>query len=277
MVFERVRQWFSDEEMAEQDEQLLPVSDDEDYSEGLADAEQYFNIHEERESDEYWGEVARAGYALAKQQLDNAYRNEDVSENEGLQYLRGLAEPALRKYQDLDDGPEEIDLPHWAEQAQDDHGERMVAGPGFHKDVDDSDVASFYDEIAETYEPDEFDTIVGVHSSGLPFLTVADTYFDADNVILRYSHMRCSDDEVKVGDVMDERMDVDASDVLIVDDIVASGETLEEVGSFLYDRGASDVQAIEGSGNPYTVEIDTETGETEAINQDPVIDRDIET
>lgn len=276
MVFERVRRWFSDEGMTEHHDQPLPVSDDEDDIEDLTDAEQYFTIHQDRDSDEYWGEIARAGYALAKQQLDNAYRNEDVSEKEGLRYLRGLAEPALRTYHDFDENPTQIDLPHWAEQAQKDHGEYMVAGPGFHKDVDDSDVASFYDEIAETYEPDEFDTIVGVHSSGLPFLTVADTYFDADSAIVRYSHMRCSDDEVKIGDVMDERMDVDDSDVLIVDDIVASGETLEEVGSFLYDRGASDVKAIEGSGNPYSVEIDTETGKTEAINQDPVIDRDIE-
>ncbi len=277
MVFERVRQWFSDEGLTEHNAQLNPESDEDNYSEDQTDAEQYFNIHEDRDADEYWGEIARAGYALTKQQLDDAYRNEDISEEVGLHYLRGLAEPALRKYHGLADDTEQIELATWAEKAQDDHGEYTAAGPGFHKEVDDSDVASFYDEIADTYDPDEFDTIVGVHSSGLPFLTVADTYFNAEDVILRYSHMRCSDDEVKIGDVMERRMDIDDSDVLIIDDTVASGKTLEKVGSFLYDHGASDVRAIEGSGDPYTVEIDTETGETEAINQDPVIDRDSET
>jgi len=275
MVFERVQHRLSDDSLTTQ-EDVLPETRQEEDNHTVGEAEEYFNIAADRHTDAYWGEIARAGYALAKHQLDNAYRNEDVSEEEGLRYLRGLAEPALKQYHGLDEGSTQIDLPRWAEQAQQDHGKLMVAGPGFHKDVDDHDVASFEEELAETYDPDEFDAIVGVHSSGLPFLTVADSYFEADDLIVRYSHMRCSDSEVKVGDVMEERIDVDDSDVLIVDDIVASGETLEEVGSFLYDRGARDVQAIEGSGNPYSIEIDTRTGETEAINQDPIIDRDIE-
>ncbi|MDY6770323.1 MAG: phosphoribosyltransferase [Candidatus Nanohaloarchaea archaeon] len=274
-MLDRVQGWLSDrypvgteDSLTEQDESELPdIEPDKDYPTDLEEAEQYFGIDAERHTDEYWAEVTDAAYAAAKQQLEAAYEHEIVDDSDGLRYLENFAEPAFRRFHGLDDGPTRIDLTAWAQHAYetiDDHYMHVPGFPhhGFHKGATGKTFEEFYDHLAETYEEDEFDQVVGVHSSGLPFLAAAGSYFDADEIVVRYSHLRCDDEEVLMTDSMEERADFDGAELLVVDDIIESGRTVREVGDFLYEQGADRVIADEAERVKHVIDHGPD-GETE--------------
>jgi len=101
-----------------------------------------------------------------------------------------------------------------------------------------------YNKVKDTFEPDEFDQIVGVFASGIAPMSVAGAYLEGDEVLVRYSHEKKDDSEVMMTNGMEDRADFAGSKLLITDDTLYSGETFAKVGRYLLDRGASEIYAI---------------------------------
>lgn len=92
--------------------------------------------------------------------------------------------------------------------------------------------------------PDDYDFLVGIHSGGIVPLYAVEDLFDAEPVLLRYSHRDRGDKEIDVTPGMEKRADFQGADVLVLDDVVESGETLRKVGEYILSEGAESVDAV---------------------------------
>lgn len=213
-----------------------------DYNTRLAFAvakEAFEDAYDVPDDDGYQAAVAHA----AAEGADTDVAQEISDDDRAVEYLEDFAVPLFRQYQGLKDTDGELDLDTWRDRIQQEYGTDVEADPDFHEDVTEEAYDAFYDEVQERYDPDEFDQIVGVYSSGLPFLYTASSHLDGDEVVLRYSYRR-EDDDVQVTDTMADRQDFDGADVLIVDDCIATGDTMQNVGEYVLDQGADSVTAL---------------------------------
>lgn len=75
---------------------------------------------------------------------------------------------------------------------------------------------------------------------------------------MRYSHRERRDEDVQITPEMEKRADFEGSDVLVLDDVVESGETLREVGEYIIDQGADSVDAVPVRTSMWEISHDTE-------------------
>ena len=187
---------------------------------------------------EYWKDIANTGFSAALKEFEAAYTSKK-DDSDAIEYLEDLAVPAFRKYRDwpTDREPQVQLLSEIVERHEDIDNTSI-----FRKEIDEPYVASMRGNLESDYDKDEFDYVVGVFSSGIPFLYAATSYIDAEEVILRYSQSR-DDNEVLVTTEMRKRSDFEDSKILLVDDGIITGGTLRNVGRYLLNEDADEVLA----------------------------------
>ncbi|MDY6771196.1 MAG: phosphoribosyltransferase [Candidatus Nanohaloarchaea archaeon] len=198
-------------------------------------------------ADEDIARLANTVFSRAKSELDPAYHSDTSDEaavatyeDDGrplLHYLHGEADlPDMEEYED------DYDL-----EAIQEAGGR-ISNSDYRIEPGSEELDDFYDEIRETFDEDEYDTVIGIYGSGIPPLYVATDHLDADEVVMRYSHYSRHDQDVSITETWDERAELDGDDVLIVDDVIASGKTVGTVAQEVYGRGADNVHAASVRG-----------------------------
>ncbi len=221
---------------------------------GLSEVEEYFCLNAERGTRDYWNQVSRRAFSLVERYFEDIY--DKIKHSEGSEYalreerdavelLEGFAAPVFQYYAGYREEPN-VDLSRWMEFAKE-RGSSFEIGefPYFNITLKDPSFDRTYQEVQE-YGEGEFDQVVGIYSSGLPFLYTAEPYLEADMVVVRYSHRKREDREVLVSPLMEDRLDPEGSDILVVDDVIKEGKTLSRVGGYLLDRGADSVEALVG-------------------------------
>lgn len=204
----------------------------------------YLGIDAPVGSDQYWDRIAAAGFAASKEWFEDAYADHG-SDEKAISYLEEMAVPALQQRLDDVDAPRP-DAVEWVGQLHDAFGDDFEPDPSFHYNVGAEEIDTLYHYVRSEYEADSFDTIVGVYSSGLPFMYAAAGHLDADPVVLRYSCYTRDDDGVMITPTMADRQAFTDTDVLIIDDITYSGETLETVGTYVLDQEPAHIEALIG-------------------------------
>lgn len=102
-------------------------------------------------------------------------------------------------------------------------------------------------QITEDYEArNELPLVVGLLKGSVPFLAELIKYIEMD---IRFEFMDVSsyDGTESIGDVkvnLDLHTSIRGIPVLIVEDIVDTGRTLQEVKRLMYNKGASDVKVV---------------------------------
>ncbi|MFB6174819.1 MAG: phosphoribosyltransferase [Candidatus Nanohalobium sp.] len=145
------------------------------------------------------------------------------------------------------------DLEYWREEVSGLDRESGV----FHVPATESAPYDYLRSCMEVVE-EEYDQVVGVHSGGLAPVYAVEDIFEADAVVLRYSHRDRADEDVQVTPEMEERADFEGSDVLVLDDVVESGETFRQVGEYIMERGANSVDAVPVRTSMWDVSHDSE-------------------
>lgn len=168
--------------------------------------------------------------------FDEAYRTGDDSA--AVEFAENAFAPEIQAFYGDRDGTD-IDYERWKNQFSGLEGESGM----FHIPATESAPYEYLRDCMGVVE-DEYDQIVGVHSGGLAPLYVVEDVLEADPVVLRYSHRDRGDKEVQITPEMRGRADFKNSDVLVVDDVVESGETFREVGQYLQERGAEKIDAV---------------------------------
>ncbi len=197
-----------------------------------------------------WQEIANSAFSLTIKAFEEAYKYGDDSS--AVEYFEQFALPAMRRYHGLG-GDNILDLNYWANRGNREIG-KVSMDPRFHKPLGKNAYEDLYEAVKDEFGQDEFDHLVGVFSGGMPVLSLVGAYFDGDEVIVRYSHLKRDDREVQVTGTMDERSDFSDSSVLIVDDVVGTGDTMEEVGEFIAERGADEIYGVDLDRQFYTFE-----------------------
>ncbi|MFB6115586.1 MAG: phosphoribosyltransferase [Candidatus Nanohalobium sp.] len=173
--------------------------------------------------------------SIAQVAFDNAYdTGEDSS---AVAFTEEAFAPKIQAF--YGEKNNEVDLDRWREEFSDIEGESGV----FHIPATGSAPYEYLRSCFSVLE-EEYDQVVGVHSGGLAPLYAVEDLYDGDSVVLRYSHRDRDDQAVQITPEMSERADFQDSDVLILDDVVESGETLRKTGEYILDEGANSVDAI---------------------------------
>lgn len=211
------------------------------------EAEEYFEISAERGEPLYWIQASKKGFEISKKYLSKAYEEENPKENEevALEYLEEFAAPALRLSRSIE-GYKPPSIERWAERAQKEISSDKWVSTGqqiFNISLQDILIDEIYLK-AQELPKDRFDYLVGVYSSGIPPLYMASSHLEGEEIILRYSHMKEDDSEVLATPRMEVRPEFKDASALIIDDLKSTGETLREVGKYLYDRGAKEVRSL---------------------------------
>ncbi len=127
----------------------------------------------------------------------------------------------------------------------------------FHVPITESETYEYLRSCLEVVD-ENYDHGVGVHSGGLAPLYAVEDIIEAQPVVLRYSHRDREDEEVHITPEMEERADFEGSDVLILDDVVESGETAKKVGEYLDEEGAEKVDFLPVNTSMWEVSHDYE-------------------
>jgi adenine/guanine phosphoribosyltransferase-like PRPP-binding protein len=205
-------------------------------------------------------QMAEKGFSAAVQLLEEAYGDGNpesikvqhpVKAQEGeahlpedwlaVRYLEGMAAPAMRRLIGL---KTDINPDAWRRSIKKDFESDLEDEKAFRYAIKNRGFGNFRLNIAERFEREEFDYAVGVFSSGIPFLFAATSYLEAEEVVIRYSHRKRDDEEVKVTDTMSARENYENSDVLILDDFCDSGETLKNTAEYILNKGPDSVTAM---------------------------------
>lgn len=194
---------------------------------------------EEAEEYEKRGEVSRKVQALnsvLQVAFDEAYQT--GGDSTAVTFADEVFGPEIQAFYE-DEEAEEIDYDMWKAEFSGLEEESGV----FHIPVTDSAPYEYFRNCMKVVD-EEYDQVVGVHSGGLAPLYAAEDVFEGDPVVLRYSHRDRDDEDVQITPEMEERADFEGSDVLIVDDVVESGETFYEAGQYLKQQGAESIDAV---------------------------------
>ncbi len=216
----------------------------------ISKARDYFEIYAERGTKDYWMQVAQRGFEIAIEELQGAYRDPEKSDDKALKYLEELAAPAFKNYKEFPCS-KEPKLGNWASRAMEEIGEKSwSAGRVFDQPISSDNKIDLVYERAKELSDNRFDYIVGVYASGIPHMYAVSSTLDSEELVFRYSRLDRGDREVKTTKKMDEKADMEDSTVLIVDDLVSTGDTMRKVGNYAFDRGAEEVRGIAGSKVP---------------------------
>ncbi|MDY6770853.1 MAG: phosphoribosyltransferase [Candidatus Nanohaloarchaea archaeon] len=195
-----------------------------------------------------WEEFSRRLFASAKLLVEEAYEEGGYHE-EAVDALETFGRPVVQHLHGDRDEPvlDEEGLEDWVARYADDieRIDEEIGGAdeldGLYRDYKvppgDERLDTFYDSLQDQVEPDRFDYVVGIYSSGIPPMYVAADHLDADELIVKYSTLR-DDDAVDVSPRMEERAELDDAEVLLVDDAVLTGETLTMTGEYFRSQGA---------------------------------------
>lgn len=173
--------------------------------------------------------------SVAQVAFDHAYETEN--DTKAVEFAEEAFEPEIQGF--YTGRNVETDFQYWKEELSGLENESGI----FHVPATGSAPYDYLRSCLEVVE-EEYDQVVGVHSGGLAPLYASEDLLDAEPVVLRYSHRDRDDGEVQITQGMAERADFEGSDVLLLDDVVESGETLREVGEYLMEEGASSVDAV---------------------------------
>lgn len=194
---------------------------------------------------EHPGWQAEVAFDLSQVLFNNAYEN-GADDTDAVEFTESVSKPLVQHAHGEADEPV-IDTAYWRNRIDPVPGENY----GFHVSPSPSqfrDTHRFYElreSLQETVEDDAFDYAIGVFSGGMAPVYAATDYLDVeDEIILRYSPYRGNDDEVQITAEMQERGDFADASVLIVDDLVETGGTLDAVGDYLDAAGAAEVYAV---------------------------------
>lgn len=191
--------------------------------------------------------LTKRSFGLVNHYFEKAYNN-DGDDTKAIECMETAAKPMINHIHRKDYKTNIRKIKNYIEDLEENLEEdkrEEISHPGFHIPTDSDDFTLFYKRITEFFEPDEFDSLVGVFSGGLPPLCLASEYFDVeDEIVLRYSHVKRSDEKVKITKSMEEKADFEGKKILIVDDIISSGGTIKEVSDYIFNKGASDIFAL---------------------------------
>lgn len=201
-----------------------------------------------------YGWKAEAAYNALEVMWDHMYEADgqdsirSVSEEDVIAYGNEVAKPIVQYVHGNGDEPD-IDMSEWRDLAQvpgTNDGFEYSPGPSRAPNTDPEDHAyrKLRDAIEAQVDEDDFDYVIGVAAGGIAPMHAVTDYLDAEEVIARYSPNRIGDTDVQRTPAMDEKSQFDGSDVLIVDDAVNTGSTLQYIGDFAEERGADQVYAL---------------------------------
>lgn len=167
--------------------------------------------------------------------FDDAYETGD--DTEAVAFVEEVFAPEIQGL--YTGGKTGSDLQYWQEELS---GLERESGM-FHIPATESAPYEYLRSCMEVVGED-YDQVVGIHSGGLAPLYVTEDIFEGEPVVIRYSHRDREDEEVQITPEMRERADFEGSDVLVLDDVVESGETLRKVGEYIMGEGAESVDAV---------------------------------
>lgn len=99
----------------------------------------------------------------------------------------------------------------------------------------------FYDSLNSNFDKSEFDQVLGVYSSALPFTYLAESYLETeeDVTFCRFSHHSRNDGEVLWTPEMISRFNPEKQDILLIDDSWDSGRTGRRVSEEFIEDASS--------------------------------------
>lgn len=195
--------------------------------------EELFDHLEELDDPTWMSEIA---FDIAQLAYRDAYTTGD--DTDAAAFTETVAAPIIRTAHTPHEEPIP-DLEPWRNRLAHIDGENH----GFHISPKSSRMQELY-ETVNRYDPDRFDHVIGIYSGGMAPAYVAATHFDTDPIILRYSPYREQDSEVHITETMQDRADLDGARVLVVDDMVETGETFRAVGRYLQEEGVADAYGV---------------------------------
>lgn len=210
----------------------------------LEDAEQYLSLPKtERGEEPYEAMLVEQSLDAAIHAFDEAYDTEFPGEK-AEQYFTVFT-TAFQDYYSIGDASvTEADIISLAAEMQNDFGTPPQPADT-HLDPLTGMYTHIHHAFTQEYDADRFDYLAGIHSSGLPLLATATPYFTGEPVILRFSHRKRSDNTVHTTDATANQATFTGADVLLLDDQVATGQTIGETSHYLFTQGADTVKAVQ--------------------------------
>lgn len=195
--------------------------------------DELFDLLEELDDPAWRSEIA---FDIAQLAYRDAYTTGD--DTTAVAFTENVAAPTIRTAHTPNE--ETIpDLKPWRDRFASLEGKNH----GFHISPKSGRMRELY-EAVQGYDPDRFDAVIGVYSGGMAPAYIAATHFDTDPVILRYSPYREDDSRVHITETMQDRAALHGARVLVVDDMVETGETFRAVGQYLQDQGVEAVYGV---------------------------------
>lgn len=195
--------------------------------------EELFDHLEELDDSAWRSEIA---FDIAQLAYRDAYTTGD--DTAAVTFTENVAAPIIRTAHTSSD-EDTPDFEPWRDRFAHLDGENH----GFHISPKSGRMQDLYEAVS-VYEPDRFDVVVGVYSGGMAPAYVAAAHFDTDPVILRYSPYREDDSRVHITETMQNRADLEDAAVLVVDDMVETGETFRAVGRYLQEEGVDEAYGV---------------------------------
>lgn len=182
---------------------------------------------------------AELAFGVSQLAYEDAYRTGD--DTDAVAFTEDVAAPIVAH--EHADAPEpSVDLDYWETRLDDLPGTTSSwrISPKSRRMTD------LYDAVADRFDPDAFDQVVGIFSAGMAPAYVVDEYFEDtdDPLMVRYSPRTRGDDDVTISPQMMERADVAGDRLLVVDDGVERGGTAYGVCSALADHDPAEIQFI---------------------------------
>lgn len=209
------------------------------------DIDQLFDYMRRFDSDYEW--QAEIAFGITQLAYEDAYRTGDDAD--AVAFTEQVAAPIVA-YEHADASEPTVDLDYWEDRISDVPGTTR----SWRVSPKSSRMSELYDAVADRFDPDAFDQVVGIFSAGVAPAYIVDEYFtDTDDpLIVRYSPRTRDDQEVTISPQMMDRADVAGDRLLVVDDGVERGGTAYGVCSALADRDPDEIQfvAAEVSAGP---------------------------
>jgi len=212
--------------------------------------EQLLEKAQEYDEKDLYGKRVQAFNSVLQVAFDEAYRTGDDADV--IEFAEEVFAPDIQAFYSEVTG-NTVDYEKWFNKFSGIDSEAGI----FHIPATDSAPYDYLRSCMETVEED-YDHLVGIHSGGLAPLYAVEDLFEAEPVVLRYSHRDREDENVQITPGMEQRADFDGSEILVLDDVIESGETFREVGQHLKDQGAEGINAVPVRTSMWNMSHDTE-------------------